>query len=890
MNARKPRLIERNTLIELLHASLNLGELRFARQTAYAWLVAFPGDLEARLLQARVIFAGEHPVQALPVLEQALQRDPEYSLAHETLMRVSRSLNPERSRWAASHFYILGGSAGSGVLLPGAEAMRNAWTALHEQRWQDLNRLLPAASQQFPGSALGPLLNLRRALALQDAPEAARLARQYREQWPECLVFQLVAAVAEMEAGREEEGVALLHQCAGRDASGQVARRLWGDNHPYRSLWPDPMMMPFDFPVPPAVAGRMGWNQLGPGQIVAIRLAGGAQALPEAQDLPEVQDLPTPEDLPEADNLPAADDRPPDGEPPAPEPSTQLESDPAPTIAPPPSEHGGPAPRARGRSAEPSPFKDVEAEFERMAKRLKRPGLVRQDGRFPVYVIFSTRGGLIGQYGFQTAGVLDQELRKLAGLIRQRPGWNAAVFYADDAPCTEKYGLFPVPGDDPWKLKLLLNDLDIALSKRGEMIGAVLIVGGDTVVPFHRLPNPTEDIDRVVPSDSPYGALDANYFVPDWPVGRLPGEPGSDVAYLLERVRKLQKYHSRMADKSRQKTGWLHWLNRWWRRPDASRRVHSLGYTAAVWRRSSMAVFRAIGAPHTLLTSPPEDSANLAIEQLPLAGLGYYNLHGVEDSESWYGQSDPAELYHGPDYPVALSPKDLRRNGGAPRVVFSEACYGGHIFGKTENQSLALKFLGVGTLAVIASTCISYGSIGTPLIAADLLGSLFWKHLKAGYTAGEALVQARIDLAREMNRRQGYLDAEDQKALISFVLYGDPLAAYSGFQTHSKAAVRRQRNLPQVKTVSEQEIVGVQVASNEILKQAKSLAAGYLPGAGLNGEDGLDVRLCRQQDTAEQRLVMTVSKQVRVAHHIHRHYVRVTLSESGKPVKLAISR
>ena len=239
---------------------------------------------------------------------------------------------------------------------------------------------------------------------------------------------------------------------------------------------------------------------------------------------------------------------------------------------------------------------------------------------------------------------------------------------------------------------------------------------------------------------------------------------------------------------------------------------------------------------------------------------------------------------------MALSPKDLRRNGGAPRVVFSEACYGGHIFGKTENQSLALKFLGVGTLAVIASTCISYGSIGTPLIAADLLGSLFWKHLKAGYTAGEALVQARIDLAREMNRRQGYLDAEDQKALISFVLYGDPLAAYSGFQTHSKAAVRRQRNLPQVKTVSEQEIVGVQVASNEILKQAKSLAAGYLPGAGLNGEDGLDVRLCRQQDTAEQRLVMTVSKQVRVAHHIHRHYVRVTLSESGKPVKLAISR
>jgi hypothetical protein len=55
---------------------------------------------------------------------------------------------------------------------------------------------------------------------------------------------------------------------------------------------------------------------------------------------------------------------------------------------------------------------------------------------------------------------------------------------------------------DPWKLKLALADLDQALSKKGAMIGALLIVGGPDVVPFHKLPNPTDDMDREVYSDN----------------------------------------------------------------------------------------------------------------------------------------------------------------------------------------------------------------------------------------------------------------------------------------------------------------------------------------------------------------------------------------------------
>ncbi|HMN60338.1 MAG TPA: hypothetical protein PJ988_08240, partial [Anaerolinea sp.] len=77
------------------------------------------------------------------------------------------------------------------------------------------------------------------------------------------------------------------------------------------------------------------------------------------------------------------------------------------------------------------------------------------------------------------------------------------------------------------------------------------------------------------------------------------------------------------------------------------------------------------------MISPPQESKNLASEKLLTPEVSYYNLHGMEDTGEWYGQRDPTEPGQGVDYPVALSPKQLKRNGHAPRVIFSEACYGG---------------------------------------------------------------------------------------------------------------------------------------------------------------------------------------------------------------------
>jgi len=342
----------------------------------------------------------------------------------------------------------------------------------------------------------------------------------------------------------------------------------------------------------------------------------------------------------------------------------------------------------------------------------------------------------------------------------------------------DKYNLKAIDTVDPWKVKLSLADLDKSLAKRGQMIGALLIVGGDDIIPFHKLPNPTDDTDTEVLSDNPYTTRDTNYFVPEWQTGRLPGEQGPDAGLLLKQLRQCTRYHvlqvkkfpwaslAKEQVKSKSLADQLLTIG--------TRRSRNYGVTAAIWRRSSLAAFRPIGEGKDLFVCPSVKPTSIDKKKLLTSPMAYYNLHGIIDGADWYGQKDPAEKKQSEDFPIALSPSDLK-NSQSPKIIFTEACYGGHTLAKTEEGSLSLKFLSQGTMGLVCSTGISYGSITSPLIGADLLGNLFWKYLKEGYSTGESLMKAKIDLVHEMNRRQGFLDGEDQKTLISFVLYGDPL-------------------------------------------------------------------------------------------------------------------
>jgi hypothetical protein len=324
-----------------------------------------------------------------------------------------------------------------------------------------------------------------------------------------------------------------------------------------------------------------------------------------------------------------------------------------------------------------------------------------------------------------------------------------------------------------------------------------------------------------------------------------------------------------------------------------------------------MAVYRVIGDPASLITSPPVQAEELPPQAIRPVRLSYFNLHGVEDGGEWFGQRDPLEDQDSAvEYPVALRPQDVVNSGNAPRVVYTEACYGANIAGKTAETALCLKFLASGSRAVIGSTKVSYGSVTPPLIAADLLGRSFWDHLNSPLPVGEALRRAKLHLAADMHRRQGYLDGEDQKTLISFVLYGDPLfvQSSSGSKRQGKPIVRRTTRPAVVKTAC---ALGGPALKTEDLDPAtveavRSIVARYLPGlidagcrihsqhCGCEASDhhcpSNQLGIKASQPTGGEPLVVTLAKEVTDGDRRHPHLARLTLDPSGKVLKLAVSR
>lgn len=904
-----PQPMPRERLIFLIKTALSIGENRYARQVALTWLANFPGDLEVSLLNAQSLIQSGLNRQALSILEALCEKDPEFLEAQKLIAQTHSRLG-QQDDIAKDCVVALGGRPLAKSLLPKwAVALREARLILdgpnrvsklqtpHQLPQTELDKaekLVHQALLDNPPTPLAAIAHLKLNLKRDDLPTEAvqDLALAYHNRWPNCLIFTLVLADAWMDSGRTDQAVALLHTAVCEDVCGQVARRLWGENHPYRSLWPedlcidlDAIQKPQDLPVPAAVAAVLGLNLLTSSEDEAPP---NLQQEPPRDSEPPVSistKLPTEPEFPE--NHPAEVNRK------TPLPKYQI----------------------------PETLVSVQRELEQIAEKIKKPYLGKADGRFPIYVIFTTRAGLEKQYGIPGAERIDLEMRRLAEAVSQRRNWRAILYYADRpdlSPDCSAYPIQPVAPADPWELKLALADLDALLARRGEMIGAVLIVGGPEVVPFHHLPNPVDDSDFDVPSDNPYSTRDENYFIPEWPVGRLPDGAGEKGQTLLNALAKAIHYHKSQAKPtSHQKLSWeklIHFLSTIL--PWHTQELPSLGYSAAIWQRASLSVFRTIGDPRYLLISPPvqvQTNGKASFLQLPSAQLAYFNLHGLPDSAEWYGQRDPFDLRSECDFPVALRPEDIRTANGSPngkihRVVFSEACYGAHIQSKDSSQAICLKFLQAGCQAFIGSTVTSYGSISTPLIAADLLGRAFWQFLAEGTAVGEALRRAKIVLAKEMHRRQGFLDGEDQKTLISFILYGDPLFQTAAASRGSKQVLRALASPAQVKTVCDRqtEDANAEAIPPEILDQVKKVVAEYLPGmkgaqvsvhterAGCGGKNHTcpTAQLGGKSlpEHPPHRKVVVLSKQIQQSSKVHRQFARLTLDERGKLVKLVVSR
>ena len=854
--------ISRYSFLIVLRSALEGKSFRFARQIAQDWVKIYPGDLEVNFLLSKALLGEADRSAAVEILKMVCRRDPEYYEAMETLALVTTGTSDPTLEPLVALF-SLAGLPKPPVSMPkwGLE-FGTAWNTFKEGR---LNEALPQAVslvQAHPDFVLAAVLHMRILDAKKDEIGVIQQGNLYHSKWNDCVIVNLLLAECKMKMGQENEAVGLLHECVAMDAAGQVAQRAWGAEHFYSPLWVDSFDFRFSYAVPAAVAQLFGWNQLPTGQMVA-----------------------TPMEYAGAD-----------GQPPVAFPSTQKAAQ-DPTVV-----------EATAEGSVTESLRSVEDAFNTIANRFSGATYNREEGRFPMYVVMSCRGGLVKQYGQQTALIIESSMKQLAASVANRKGWGGMVFIADDPNVRTELGISPVDAIDPWKIKLALKDLDIALARKGEMIGALVIVGGPEVVPFHKLPNPTDDDDKEVPSDNPYTTLDSNYFVPAWPVGRLPGETGQDASILLGQIHRFITYHTQFERVTSATTWWdiiFRIINRFNGKVKKMRKGKAVnfGITAAVWRKASVNVFNSIGATGDMLISPPDQTGTYAATRVADAALAYANLHGTPDGPDWYGQRDAQESPAGVDYPIAINPSVLQSTGHAPQVVFSEACYGAYIFNKKENDSMSLKFMGIGSQAMVGSTTIAYGSVDAPLIGADLLGSFFWKALKEGSTVGEAFMRAKIGLAQEMNKRQSFLDGEDQKTLISFVLYGDPLVTLDNSQKLRKS-YRVLKNLP-VRIISDHktDVMPVREVSQAVLKDMRDIVAPYLPGLedihvvissqydpqSAEGEEVIAAE-SKGKKTADGHVVITFSKSVRPSTRIHRHYARATVDPEGKLIKLAVSR
>lgn len=905
--------LKRADLVRLVSLALKTNETHYARLAALAWLTTFPGDLPVTLLHAKAMLAQGLYRQALPILDNLCQTDPELLEAFELLSLARAKMDLTSAAEADASILALGGTPKNAFTMPKWAGMLRAArhlaadnnTAQSKASAQTSEQSVDqAASEQAdtihkallenPANPLAAVTHLFHMRAFHPIAAAVQsLAQAYHQRWPRCLQFTLVFAESLMEGGATEKGVALLHQAAAQDITAEVARRIWGGQNPYANLWPEPLEIsaqspsaPQRIPIPAAVAAALGWNQLTSGAGEGASPVTAALLQPEAE--------------PVSANAAPADE--------FPQPVTEQTSD----------------------EFVSESLRDVRQALEKTASRIGKPELAKLDARFPQYVILASRSGLEKVFGLEGADRVDAAMRQIIPAIARRKTWNCVLYYPDAPQLSSQPSLRRLPpaaGGDPWAFKLALADLDKTLAQQGEMIGSVLIVGGPDVIPFHRLPNPIDDDDTEVLSDNPYSNRDENYFIPEWPVGRLPGG-GSDPEPLLQQLKTISSYHTQQAKPLPWPARLLAEIRRVLSEFGLTlpRSISSFGYSAAIWRRASLSVFRPIGDPRSLQVSPPvsiPDPVDPVEGSLPAerpsvvfnARLGYFNLHGAADATEWFGQRDPNEPGDDPEFPIALRPEDIPLNGTSnngkkpviPQIVFSEACYGGNIKNRGVDEAIALRFLQAGTLAVAGSTCISYGSVSTPLIAADLLGRTFWRFLGEGCVAGEALRRAKISLAREMNRRQGYLDGEDQKTLISFVLYGDPLAQSDFTGRGPKTTLRA--TLPQpIHTVCDRSAVNSEPTAipDEVIANVKTIVSQYLPGmSGARLSYSQERAGCHHAghtcpsgqfgtkaipDNKPDRQVVVLSKRIEQARHTHQQYARLTLDNQGKLVKLVVSR
>lgn len=386
-------------------------------------------------------------------------------------------------------------------------------------------------------------------------------------------------------------------------------------------------------------------------------------------------------------------------------------------------------------------------------------------------LIISSKKKLLYKYGSNNFLIIEKALHKLIGALKI-DDIDSLLIYVDDGDSLRRYRLQPVDPENPEKIKELLDKVHkkIEASHRAP-IEYFLLIGGDNIVPFYRVPNPVYgpngDSDKEIYSDSPYASTDDDFLVPERAIGRIPDSNSNDPQFLLGQIENIINCHSH-----NQKSG------------------GNFGYSAEVWKEASKDVYQAMGSNQQLTYSPPTIASNLSNNLLNQKKLLYFNLHGSPNTASWYGQSNGRSTLT-----VAFNVNQLDVIDVKKAIVFCEACYGAHIFGKGVNTSMPLKFMEQNAECFVGSTMIAYGSDVPPISAADVLAKYFFQYVKEGIPYGLAFLNAKQDYAKKMIRLGLFhVDEVDAKTLLEFVLYGDPSLSWAKKESETTVVETRTVN------------------------------------------------------------------------------------------------
>jgi len=285
----------------------------------------------------------------------------------------------------------------------------------------------------------------------------------------------------------------------------------------------------------------------------------------------------------------------------------------------------------------------------------------------------------------------------------------------------------------------------------------IFILGNENVIPFATWKNESEDSDEDVTSDFPYATFDLSSvwngqkydFDSLIRVGRLPTWKGENFYDFNQYFDNAKKGIENL------------------------KQIVPYGLSALIWQNESNNEFSSIFSKK-VDTSPNLTRHNVDSNIPNNANLFFFNLHGSNETEYWYGQE-------GIEYPEAFSPQNISKIQN-PYFLGVEACYGA-IFedGREKSDSIVQNALVSGCISFLGSSRIAYGTSNPPGSCADIVISNFLEKIKNGESSGDSFIFALKKLC------QNEMDDSDLKTLCEFSLFGDPTARIGENKNVSKS-------------------------------------------------------------------------------------------------------